>query len=205
MTIPQPHPAAQPAEEPAGPAQPAGPAAAKQSAAPYLVPFLIGALVSIALGVYGRAHTPTGYAVGLAGFSGAQAMKSWLTTGTLLLVIVQIVSALVMYGKIPGVRGPSWIGGLHRWSGRAAFLLSVPIAFHCLYALGAQFDVPRVMIHSLLGTFFYGVFVAKMLSLPKKNLPGWVLPVLGGLAFTALVGLWLTSSFWFFTTFGITL
>jgi hypothetical protein len=155
--------------------------------------------------VYGRAHTPTGYAVGLAGFSGAQAMKSWLTTGTLLLAIVQIVSALVMYGKIRGVQGPSWIGALHRWSGRAAFLLSVPIAFHCLYALGAQFDVPRVLIHSLLGTFFYGVFVAKMLSLTKKNLPGWVLPVLGGLAFTALTGLWLTSSFWFFTTFGVSL
>ncbi|MEO3814928.1 DUF6529 family protein [Sphaerisporangium sp. B11E5] len=188
MTIPQPQPAAQ-----------------KTHAAPYLVPLLVGSLVAVALGVYGRAHTPTGYAVGLAGFSGAQAMKSWLTTGTLLLAVVQVASALVMYGKIPGVRGPSWIGGLHRWSGRVAFLLSVPIAFHCLYALGAQFDVPRVMIHSLLGTFFYGVFVAKMLCLPKRDLPGWVLPVLGGAVFTALVGLWLTSSFWFFTTFGITL
>jgi hypothetical protein len=44
-----------------------------------------------------------------------------------------------------------------------------------------------------------------MLSLPKRGLPGWTLPVLGGLTFTALTGLWLTSSFWFFTTIGITL
>jgi hypothetical protein len=31
-------------------------------------------------------------------------------------------------------------------------------------------------------------------------MPGWALPVLGGAAFTALTGLWLTSSVWFFTT-----
>ncbi|MET8144677.1 DUF6529 family protein [Sphaerisporangium sp. NPDC005288] len=172
--------------------------------APYLVPLIVGGLVAVALGVYGRAHTPTGYAVGLAGFSGAQAMKSWLATAAFVLAIVQLVSALAMYGRIPGLRAPSWTGTLHRWSGRAAFLVSVPVAFHCLYALGAQFDVPRVLVHSLLGSFFYGVFVAKMLSLPKRDLPGWTLPLLGGLAFAALTGLWLTSSFWFFTTFGVT-
>jgi hypothetical protein len=188
MTIPQ--------------AQP--PAVEKQNSAPYLVPLLVGGLVAVALGVYGREHTPSGYAVGLSGFSGAQAMKSWLATGVFLLAIVQVVSALAMYGRLPGVRAPSWTGTLHRWSGRAAFLLSVPVAVHCLYALGAQFDVTRVLVHSLLGTFFYGVFVAKMLSLRKRDMPGWTLPVLGGLAFTALTGLWLTSSFWFFTTFGIT-
>jgi hypothetical protein len=176
----------------------------KQNSAPYLVPLLVGGLVAVALGVYGRAHTPTGYAVGLSGFSGAQAMKSWLATGSFVLAIVQLISALAMYGKLPGVQAPSWTGTLHRWSGRVAFLLSVPVAFHCLYALGAQFDVPRVLVHSLLGAFFYGAFVAKMLSLPKRDLPGWTLPVLGGLAFTALTGLWLTSAYWFFTTFGVT-
>ncbi len=133
-------------------------------------------------------------------------MKSWLATGTFVLAIVQVLSALAMYGRLPGVTSaPSWTGRMHRWSGRLAFVLSVPVAFHCLYALGAQFDAPRVLVHSLLGTFFYGVFVAKMLSLPKRGLPGWTLPVLGGLAFAALTGLWLTSSLWFFTTFGITL
>ncbi len=29
------------------------------------------------------------------------------------------------------------------------------------------------------------------------------LPVLGGVVFTLLVGLWSTSSLWFFTTFGV--
>ncbi|WP_157249541.1 DUF6529 family protein [Nonomuraea typhae] len=169
------------------------------SFAPLLLPLLIGGLVMVALGVYGRAHTPTGFAIGPAGFSGALAMKSWLTTGAFVLAFVQVISALSMWGKI-GVRIPA---SVHRWSGRIAFVLTIPVAFHCLYALGLQYDVPRVMIHSLLGCFFYGVFTAKMLVLPKRGLPGWSLPVLGGLAFTALVGLWLTSSFWFFTTIGV--
>ncbi|MEV0587381.1 DUF6529 family protein [Nonomuraea sp. NPDC050310] len=167
--------------------------------APLLLPLLAGGLVMVALGVYGRAHTPTGFAIGPAGFSGAQPMKAWLTTGAFLLAFVQVVSALSMWGKI-GVRIP---GAVHRWSGRLAFLLTVPVAFHCLYALGFQYDVPRVLIHSLLGCFFYGVFTAKMLALPRKGLPGWTLPVLGSLVFTALVGLWLTSSFWFFTVIGV--
>ncbi|WP_084957470.1 DUF6529 family protein [Thermoactinospora rubra] len=173
----------------------------RRSAVPLLVPLLAGGLVMVALGVYGRLHTPTGFAIGPAGFSGALPMKAWLTTGAFVLAIVQVVSALSMWGKI-GIRIPA---GVHRWSGRLAFLLSVPVAFHCLYALGLQYDVPRVLVHSLLGCFFYGVFTAKMLALPRRGLPGWALPVLGGLAFTALVGLWLTSSFWFFTAIGVTL
>ncbi|HEX4815342.1 MAG TPA: DUF6529 family protein [Nonomuraea sp.] len=168
-------------------------------AAVLLVPLLAGGLVMLALGVYGRAHTPTGFAVGVAGFSAALPMKVWLTTGAFVLAIVQVSSALSMWGRL-GVAVPP---AVHRWSGRLAFLLTIPVAFHCLYALGLQYDVPRVLAHSLLGCFFYGVFTTKLLALPKRDAPGWTLPVLGGLAFTALVGLWLTSSFWFFTAVGV--
>ncbi|SDI77683.1 DUF6529 family protein [Nonomuraea jiangxiensis] len=170
-----------------------------RSLTPLLAPLLIGGLVVLALGVYGRVHTPTGFAVGVAGFSAALPMKAWLTTGALLLAIVQVVSALSMWDRL-GVAIPP---AVHRWSGRLAFLLTIPVAFHCLYALGLQYDVPRVLAHSGLGCFFYGVFTAKMLALPKRGTPGWTLPVLGGLTFTALVGLWLTSSFWFFTAVGL--
>jgi hypothetical protein len=170
-----------------------------RSLTPLLVPLLVGGLLAVALGVYGRAHAPTGFAVGVAGFSAALPMKVWLTTGALLLAVVQVVSALSMWGRL-GVSIPP---GVHRWSGRLAFLLTIPVAFHCLYALGLQYDVPRVLAHSLLGCFFYGLFTAKMLALPKRDAPGWTLPVLGGLLFTVMVGLWLTSSFWFFTTIGL--
>ncbi|GAA1612467.1 DUF6529 family protein [Catellatospora bangladeshensis] len=172
------------------------------SAAGLYVPLLLGAVVAVTLGVYGNVHTPTGVSVNVAGFSGPMEVKVWLASGAALLALVQLVTALAMWGKLgPGM--PSWLGPLHRWSGRGAFLLAVPVAVHCLYALGfADYNL-RTLAHSLLGCFFFGAFTVKMLSLPKRGLPGWTLPLLGGAVFTALIGLWLTSSLWFFTTFGV--
>lgn len=132
-------------------------------------------------------------------------MKVWLATAAALLGLVQLTSAGVMYGKVPGIKAPSWIGRLHRWSGRTAFLLTIPVVVHCLYALGFATYSTRTLVHSLLGCFFYGAFTVKMLILPKHELPGWVLRTTGGLVFSALTGLWLTSAFWFFTTFGVKL
>ncbi|HEX6869630.1 MAG TPA: DUF6529 family protein [Micromonosporaceae bacterium] len=168
-----------------------------------LLIFLVGAAVSVGLGVYGRVHEPTLIAVNLAGFSGPLPAKAWLTSGAALFALVQLVSALALYGKL-GLSAPSWTGTLHRWSGRVAFLLAVPVAIHCLYALGFESASPRVLIHSLLGCFFFGAFTAKMLLLTRKGMPGWALPLLGGAAFTGLAGLWLTSALWFFSTTGVT-
>ncbi|GIH08631.1 hypothetical protein Rhe02_66980 [Rhizocola hellebori] len=166
------------------------------------IPLLAGAAVTVALGVYANLHTGTGVAVNVAGFSSPQTVKVWLASGAALFALVQLASALAMYGKL-GPNPPAWAGTLHRWSGRIAFLFAVPVAVHCLYALGFSSFDSRTLIHSLLGCFFFGAFTLKMLALPKQGLAGWVLPVLGGLVFTALIGLWLTSSYWFFTTFGV--
>jgi len=182
---------------------PPRPGRADPGAAKLVVPSLAGALVALTLGIYGHLHNPTGYAINIAGFSSPGAVKSWLATGAFVFALVQVGSALVMYGKVPRVAAPSWIGGLHRWSGRIAFLLAVPVAVHCLYALGFQGYSTRVLIHSLLGCAFFGAFTIKMLILPKSDAPGWALPALGALVFTALTGLWFTSAFWFFSTFGI--
>jgi len=168
-----------------------------------VVPSVIGGLVALTLGLYGRLHHPTGIAVNIAGFSSPGSVKSWLATAATFFALIQVGSALVMYGKVPRVAAPSWIGGLHRWSGRLAFLLAVPVAIHCLYALGFQDYSTRVLIHSLLGCAFFGAFTVKMLILPKRGLPGWVLPVVGAVVFTALIAIWLTSAYWFFSTFGI--
>lgn len=175
-----------------------------RSAARLLVPVAIGCAVSLAIGVYAKAHTPTGIAVNVAGFSSPQTVKVWLASGAFLFAVAQLVSAVVMYGRWPGVRAPSWIGMFHRWSGRIAFLLAVPVAMHCLYALGFSTYDTRTVAHSLLGCAFFGAFTVKMLSLRKSGLPGWALPLLGGLVFAGLTGVWLTSSLWFFTTSGIT-
>lgn len=168
------------------------------------VPLLVGAAIVVALGGYGRTHTSTGIAVSVAGFSSPQTVKVWLGSGAALFAVIQLVSALAMWGKL-GSFSPRWAGGAHRWSGRIAFLLTVPVAVHCLYALGfADYDT-RSLVHSVLGCFFFGAFSTKMLALPKRGLAGWVLPVVGGLVFTVLIGVWLTSSVWYFTTFGVRL
>lgn len=166
-----------------------------------LIPVAIGSAVAVGLGVYGGLHTPSGYSINISGFSNTLAVKSWLTSLAALLAIVQLISALVIYGKL---RGPRWFSHLHRWSGRVAVLATVPVVVHCLYALGFQTGEPRVLVHSLFGCFFFGAFTTKMLLLTRKGLPGWALPVIGGGVFTGLVCLWLTSSLWFFMTFGVT-
>jgi hypothetical protein len=163
-----------------------------------LIAVAAGTLVSVGLGVYGRLHEPTFTALSVAGFSSGIAAKAWLGSAAFALVLVQLLSAVLMYRT-----GRRWAAPLHRWSGRAAVLLTVPVAVHCLYALGFQPGSPRVLAHSLAGCFVYGVFVAKMLVLPRPNAPRWSIPVLGGVLFTALTALWLTSSLWFFGTSGI--
>lgn len=174
------------------------------AAAGMLVPLLIGAAVAVTLGVYGNLHTPTGIAVSVAGFSGPLTVKVWLATGAAFFAMIQLISALAMWGKL-GSFSPGWAAPLHRWSGRIAFLFTLPVMVHCLYAVGfSTFDL-RTTLHSLLGCFFFGAFTVKMLILPKKNLPGWALPVMGGLVFTALIAIWLTSSVWYFTTVGVKL
>jgi hypothetical protein len=162
-----------------------------------------GAAVAVALGVYGRVHTPTGAALTTFGFPSLLAMKAWLATGAAALGIVQLLSALAMWGRLPGVRrAPAWLPVLHRWTGTAAFLVSLPVAYHCLWSLGLQTTTPRVLVHSLLGCAFYGAITTKLLALRIERLPGWALPVIGGSLFTLLTALWLTSALWFFTTVG---
>ena len=165
---------------------------------------LIGAAVAVGLGAFGRIHEPQFFSVSVAGFSSGTAVKSWLATLALTLAIFQLVSAFAMYRLIPGGRAPSWIGTAHVWSGRLAVLASVPVAVHCLYALGFQSGDSRVFFHSLFGCFFYGVFVTKMVLLTRKNVRPWVIPIAGGLLFFVLVYVWLTSALWFFQTTGLT-
>jgi hypothetical protein len=168
-----------------------------------LIPVVVGTGVAVGLGVYGAAHDPTGYAVNVAGFSNGLAVKAWLTTLAAALAFVQVLTALEMWGRL-GFEDRNWIVPLHRWSGRLAVLVTLPVVTHCLYALGFDHSTPRSLLHSVVGCFFFGAFATKMLALSRPNLPAGALPLLGGLVFTGLVVLWLTSSLWFFTTFGVT-
>jgi Family of unknown function (DUF6529) len=165
---------------------------------PVVIAFVIGTAASIGLGVYGRLHTPSGHAVDIAGFSSGAAAKAALASVVMALATVQAVTAMGLYGRIP-LKG-AWVGVVHRWSGRLAVLISVPVAVHCLYALGFQTYDGRVIAHSLFGCFFYGAFVFKMLILTRDDSPKWALPLAGGLVLTGLTALWMTGVFYFLVT-----
>jgi hypothetical protein len=120
-----------------------------------------------------------------------------------LFAIVQLASALWLYGRLPLPDAPPWLGSLHRISGRLAFLASLPVAYHCLYQLAFQDTDTRVLVHSLLGCTFYGAFAAKVVIVRSHSLPGAALPIAGGLVFTILVAVWLTSGLWFIAQNGV--
>ena len=134
-------------------------------------------------------------------FSSTIAAKAWLATAAVLLAFVQVTTAARIYGKLSFLpeRGPT-VARIHRWSGRIAFLCTLPVFFHCVTILGFQTPDTRVAIHSLVGTFVYGVFVAKVLIVRDHSLPRWALPTAGLTLASVLVVLWATSSLWYFTT-----
>jgi hypothetical protein len=161
-----------------------------------------GAAVSVALGVYGGQHQPTGQAVFTFGFGSMIAMKVWLALAVGALALVQLVSALWMYGRLGHPAGRA-VAITHRLSGTIAVLVSLPVAYHCLWSLGFQTYDTRVLVHSLFGCGLYGAFVTKILALRSATSPGWLLPVAGGLVFSAIVIVVLTSSIWFLGTTGL--
>ena len=157
----------------------------------------LGALVALTLGIYGNVHDPASDLAITLGFKDTITMKVWLASVAVLFALVQVGSALWMYGRLPVRDAPAWIGSLHRISGRLAFLFSLPVGYHCLYQLAFQDSTARVLAHSLLGCLFYGAFATKVTVVRSHKLPGIALPIAGGLVFTLLVAVWLTSGFWF--------
>lgn len=155
-----------------------------------------GAMVSVALGVYGSAHQPTGLPTWMFGFPTMIGMKVSLGVVAAGLAVVQLASALWLYGKLGRPAGRA-VGIAHRLSGTTAVLVSLPVAYHCLWSLGFQTYSTRVMVHALLGCVFYGAFVTKVLALHTRSSPGWLLPLAGGLLFSALILVVVTSSFWY--------
>jgi hypothetical protein len=177
-----------------------GPGAAPQPDPAFrrlLIIGLIGSAVALTLGIYGNAHSPSSDLTITLGFTNTITMKVWLATIALGFAVLQLLSALWMYGRLPLGAAPPWLGSVHRISGRLAFLLSLPVAYHCLYRLGFQHSSFRVVAHSILGCLFYGAFAAKVLIVRSRNLPRSALPLAGGLVFVLLVYIWLLSALWY--------
>jgi hypothetical protein len=173
-----------------------------------VLPLLFGALVALTLGELAReeAIAPGTYPGSYYRlfFSDTLHLKTWFATAVLALAGTQLFTAAWIFGKLPW-RRPAFVAATHRWVGRLVFVLTIPVAYHCIFKLGFQTTSTRVVVHSLLGCVFYGAFAAKVTIVRLHRFPRWVLPIAGGLLFAALLVVWSTSALWLFRTSGVDL
>jgi hypothetical protein len=167
---------------------------------PTAATLLFGAAVVAGIFAVGRNVAPD-YTAGLFGrhLSDAVRLKAQLGTALLALALIQLAIALWMYGHVPGAgKAPLQVRMVHRVIGALAFLLSVPVAVHCIRAYGIELTPARAAVHSLAGCFFYGAFAAKVVAVQSRRLPGWLLPVLGGVLVSAVAVSWYAAALWYF-------
>jgi plastocyanin len=192
-------PPAAPPPSPTATQQPVLQAAAPPAqAVRLLIPLALGTVVALGLYVWAKNLTPD-YSTSLFGQTAADTLplKSWLGTALLALAVLQVTTALWLYGKLVRSK-PRRLGLVHRLTGVAAILVSLPIAYHCMYAYGFRSFDTRTAVHSIAGCFFYGAIVAKIAIVRSKRLPGFALPLAGGTVVTVTFVLWYSAALWYF-------
>jgi hypothetical protein len=175
-------------------------ASAPRSGRILLIALLCGAVVAVLLGVNDRRHPAGAHLVQL-GFGSVIEFKTAFALGIGVLLLVQLVLALWMYGRLGG-SAPGWVGPVHRTIGVVAVVASLPVAYDCLIAFGIQTYEPRVTAHALLGCAVYGAFVVKVFAVRSRSAPAWFLPVAGGVFFALFMAAVLTSAVWYSVQFG---
>ncbi|MGH8957716.1 MAG: DUF6529 family protein [Acidimicrobiia bacterium] len=87
----------------------------------------VGAAISILLGVYGQVHDPARQQTVTSFFGTTLAFKAWMATVVIIFTLVQLLTALRMWGKIswPATM-PPWFGQIHRLSGTLALSHHAP-------------------------------------------------------------------------------
>ena len=158
-----------------------------------LVAFALGALTAGLL----ADHDPRSKGYFRLFFEDPIHLKAAFATAVVVLACFQLFTAAWIFRKLPW-RKPAWVNPVHRWSGRLAFVLTLPIAYHCIFKLGFQDPNTRVLAHSLFGCAVYGAFASKVTIVRLHRFPRFVLPIAGGLLFAVLVGVWWTSAAWLY-------
>ena len=172
------------------------------------MPIAVMAAIALAIYAVGRTIVPDYSGTALFGRTAADTLplKSALATGVLGLAGFQLLSALWIYGKLPAARAsPRWLPTVHRLTGVSAIVLTLPIAYHCMRAYGVQTFDARIAVHSIAGCFVYGAFAAKVAIVRSRRLPGWTLPLAGGILVSLVALLWYTSALWYYNDFTVPL
>jgi mono/diheme cytochrome c family protein len=158
-----------------------------------LVAFALGALTAGLL----ADHDPRSKGYFRLFFEDPIHLKAAFATAVVVLACFQLFTAAWIFRRLPWPK-PAWVNPVHRWSGRLAFVLTLPVAYHCIFKLGFQDPSTRVLAHSLFGCAVYGAFASKVTIVRLHRFPRFVLPVAGGLLFAVLIGVWWTSAVWLY-------
>src|SRR2546423_37634 len=130
-------------------------------------------------------------------FSDPLHLKAGFATAAVVLACFQLFTAAWIFRKLPW-RKPGWVNPVHRWSGRLAFVFTLPVGYHCSFKLGFRDPSARVLTHSLFGCAVYGAFASKVTIVRLHRFPRLVLPLAGGLLFAVLIGVWYSSALWLY-------
>jgi mono/diheme cytochrome c family protein len=159
-----------------------------------LVAFALGALTAGLL----AAHDPRSKGYFRLFFNDTLHLKAAFATAAAVLACFQLFTAAWIFRRLPWDK-PAWVNPVHRWSGRLAFVCTLPVAYHCIFKLGFSSPTTRVLAHSLFGCAVYGAFAAKVTIVRLHRFPRPVLPIAGGLLFAVLIGVWWTSAVWLYS------
>lgn len=159
-------------------------------------PLLAFAVFSLTAGFLAR-HEPRSKGYFRLFFSDPIHLKAGFATAVAVLACFQLFTAAWIFRKLPWDK-PAWVNPGHRWSGRLAFVFTLPVAYHCIFKLGFRSPTGRVLAHSLLGCGVYGAYAAKVTIVRLHRFPRPVLPLAGGLLFAIIIGAWYTSALWLY-------
>jgi mono/diheme cytochrome c family protein len=161
-------------------------------------PLAAFAVASLTAGLLAR-HEPRSKGYFRLFFNDPLHLKAGFATAVVVLACLQLLTAAWIFRKLPW-RKPAWVNPVHRWTGRLTFVLTLPVAYHCIFKLGFRDPSTRVFAHSLLGCAVYGAYASKVTIVRLHRFPRPVLPLAGGLLFALLIGVWYTSALWLYRT-----
>jgi NADH:ubiquinone oxidoreductase subunit 5 (subunit L)/multisubunit Na+/H+ antiporter MnhA subunit len=103
-----------------------------------LLPLLVFALVALTVGIVAHQTVRSPYTVPFFHlfFSDTLHMKVWLVTAALVLGFFQLLTASRIYELLRFPPKGRFYNIVHRWSGRVAIALTVPVAYHCISMCG---------------------------------------------------------------------
>jgi hypothetical protein len=131
-------------------------------------------------------------------------LKAWLATAALVVAASQPLTGPWLFGKLPW-RRPPWLAPVHRIAGWLIYVLTLPVAYLCVFEAGFSTSPARALVHSILGCALYGAFTAKVIVVHVKRSPYWAFALSGGLVFVLLLAVWWVSALWLFRTIGVQL